>query len=61
MIRLMIGFAKDKFIGAASSDNLYLRGFHGLDAMPSPLGLADASLTGVVSAREPLPHCFSPR
>jgi hypothetical protein len=38
VIRLMIGFAKDKFIGSTSSDNLYLRGFMVWMPMPSPLG-----------------------
>lgn len=38
VIRLMIGFAKDKFIGSTKSDNLYLRGFMVWMPMPSPIG-----------------------
>ena len=37
-LRLMMGFAKDKFIGSTRSDNLYLRGFMVWMPLPSPLG-----------------------
>src|SRR5262249_40437219 len=38
VIRLMLGFAKDKFVGSTSSDNMYLRGF--MVWMPMPTQLA---------------------
>jgi hypothetical protein len=38
VIRVMLGFAKDKFIGTTASDKLYLRGFFVWMPLPSPLG-----------------------
>ncbi|HET8935630.1 MAG TPA: lipase maturation factor family protein [Polyangiales bacterium] len=37
VIRLMLGFAKDKFVGSTPSDNLYLRGFMVWMPLPAPL------------------------
>ena len=38
LIRLMLGFAKDKFVGTTASDKLYLRGFSVWMPLPTPLG-----------------------
>lgn len=38
VLRLMIGFGKEKFIGARKSDVLYLRGFFVWMPLPTPLG-----------------------
>ena len=38
VVRLMLGFGKDKFIGANKSDRLYLRGFFVWMPLPTPLG-----------------------
>jgi lipase maturation factor 1 len=38
LLRLMLGFGKDKFLGASKSDNLYLRGFFVWMPLPTPLG-----------------------
>jgi lipase maturation factor 1 len=38
VIRLMLGFAKDKFVGSTASDSLYLRGFFVWMPLPSQLG-----------------------
>lgn len=37
VLRLMLGFGKDKFIGSTARDTLYLRGFFVWMPMPSPL------------------------
>jgi Lipase maturation factor len=38
MLRLMLGFAKDKFVGTTAADKLYLRGFSVWMPLPTPLG-----------------------
>lgn len=38
VLRLMLGFGKDKFVGSTKSDALYLRGFFVWMPLPSPLG-----------------------
>jgi hypothetical protein len=38
VLRLMIGFGKDKFVGSTKADTLYLRGFFVWMPLPSPLG-----------------------
>jgi hypothetical protein len=38
VIRLMIGFGKEKFIGTRKNDHLYLRGFFVWMPLPTPLG-----------------------
>jgi hypothetical protein len=38
VLRLMVGFGKEKFIGAQKSDLLYLRGFLVWQPVPSPIG-----------------------
>lgn len=38
VLRLMLGFAKEKFIGTRKSDRLYLRGFFVWMPLPTPLG-----------------------
>jgi hypothetical protein len=38
VLRLMLGFGKEKFLGARKSDQLYLRGFFVWMPLPTPLG-----------------------